>query len=397
MKIVFIAPFGIRPKGTVIARMVPLAAELQGLGHDVVIVAPPYTNPEDSGKTEVVRGVTLRNVVLGPRHKALAAPLLAWRLLCAALAEKPDLVHLFKPKGYGGLAAMLMLSMKRCGIKFPPLLVDTDDWEGKGGMNEILPYSPVEKRIFAFQEQWLLRHADGVTVASRGLETLVRGVGVPPEKVLYLPNGVEEKPPGDGKTVRERLGIPTDAQVVMLYTRFFEFGQERLHALFAEIFRQLPAVLFLVVGTGRKGEESMLVKAAEEAGFAHALIMAGWVEPGEIPGYLATGDVAVYPFDDTLVNRTKCPAKLTELVSAGVPVVADRVGQLAEYLAPSAGQLCEPGNWGEMAAKVVELLHDPVNRRSVGSGQRRYLIDAFGWPVLATRLHNFIGLSRQGA
>ena len=41
MKIVFIAPFGIRPKGTVIARMIPLAAGLQGLGHRVTIVAPP--------------------------------------------------------------------------------------------------------------------------------------------------------------------------------------------------------------------------------------------------------------------------------------------------------------------------------------------------------------------
>jgi len=47
MKIVFLAPFGIRPKGTVIARMVPLAAGLCALGHEVVIVAPPYTNTED--------------------------------------------------------------------------------------------------------------------------------------------------------------------------------------------------------------------------------------------------------------------------------------------------------------------------------------------------------------
>ena len=95
MKIVFLAPFGIRPKGTVIARMIPLAVELQALGHEVVIVAPPYTNPEDSGKTEQVRGVKLCNVALGPKSKALSAPVLAWRMLRAALAEKPDLVHLF--------------------------------------------------------------------------------------------------------------------------------------------------------------------------------------------------------------------------------------------------------------------------------------------------------------
>lgn len=397
MKIVFIAPFGIRPKGTVPARMVPLAAELQNLGHKVVIVAPPYTNPEESGKTVTVRGVTIHNIVLGPKNKFLATPILAWRLFRAALAEKPDLIHLFKPKGYGGLAAMLLLSLKRSGMKFPPLLVDTDDWEGKGGMNEILPYSQVEKRFFAFQEMWLLANADGVTVASRGLEALVSGVIASPEKVLYLPNGAEEKPPRAGKPVRERLGIPADAPVVLLYTRFFEFGQERLHALFAEIFRQLPMVLFLVVGKGRRGEEAMLGKAATEAGFAQAMIMAGWIDPGEIPGYLAAGDMAVYPFDDTLVNRMKCPAKLGEIVTAGVPVIADRVGQLPEYLAATPAQLCEPGNWREMADKAVELLRDPLKRRDVGNAQKRYLIDTFGWPVLASGLNNFIGLFRRDA
>ncbi len=41
MKIVFLAPFGIRPKGTVIARMLPLAVELQKIGHSVTIIAPP--------------------------------------------------------------------------------------------------------------------------------------------------------------------------------------------------------------------------------------------------------------------------------------------------------------------------------------------------------------------
>jgi len=31
--------------------------------------------------------------------------------------------------------------------------------------------------------------------------------------------------------------------------------------------------------------------------------------------------VALYPFDDNLINRTKCPVKLTDLLYAGIPVV----------------------------------------------------------------------------
>lgn len=133
MKIVFMAPFGIRPKGTLIARMLPLAVELQSLGHGITIVTPPYTNPEDSGKTKIVRGVKLVNVALPSAGKAMGAPIIAWRLLRSAQAEKPDLIHLFKPKGYGGLAAMLLIFCCRIGLPMPPLFLDMDDWEGKGG------------------------------------------------------------------------------------------------------------------------------------------------------------------------------------------------------------------------------------------------------------------------
>ena len=390
MKIVLLAPFGIRPKGTLIARMLPLAEELQALGHRVVIVAPPYTDPEDSGKVETVRGVTVRNIVLGPRNRALAAPFLAWRLFRAALAEGPDLVHLFKPKGYAGLAAMLQICSDRLGISMPPLFLDTDDWEGRGGMNEQHGYSVAEKRLYAFQEQWLPPRARGVTVASRMLEESVLGMGVGRERVFYLPNCVDGLLPGDGQRSRAKLGIPAGAPVLLLYTRFFEFSQEKLHQLFAEVCRRVPGVRLLVVGKGRHDEEAQLRTAAARHGFANALVMAGWVEPTDLPDYLAAGDVAIYPFADTLVNRAKCPAKLTELLRAGVPVVADRVGQISEYVAPEIHELlCAPGDWQEMAGKCVALLGDAGRRSRVASTGRAYILETFAWKRYAPLLHNF--------
>lgn len=388
MKIVFLAPFGIRPKGTVIARMLPLAVELQNLGHTVTIVAPPYTNPEDSGKIEAVQGVKLVNVTLPSGGKAVGALPLAWRMFRAALAERPDIVHLFKPKGYGGLAAMLHVTLQRLGLRLPPLFLDTDDWEGKGGMNDLLPYSPMEKRLFAFQEQWLSRHAAGVTVASRELEQLVGGIAS--QYILYLPNCVESSPREDGRFVREMLGLATGTPVVLLYTRFFEFSQERLYKVFAGIYHHVPTVRFLVVGKGRNREEELLMLAAHEQGFGEALIMTGWLEPEVIKKYLAAADVAVYPLDDTLINRAKCPAKLTELLVAGVAVVADRVGQAAEYIqSPHSGILCNPASAEEMVKEVVRLILDPQARLKLGETGRTRLLECFNWHAAAAKLDKF--------
>ncbi len=390
MKIVFLAPFGIRPKGTVIARMLPLAGELLKLGHDVVIVAPPYTNPEDSGKTETVRGVRLVNITLPNLGKALGALPMAWRMFRAAVKEKPDILHLYKPKGYGGLAAMLLICCARLGLRIPRLFLDTDDWEGKGGMNDLVDYSTAEKYLFAFQEQWLPPRMIGVTVASRMLEDAVLRMGLGREQVFYLPNCVDDLPPGNGQKIRERLGIAPEAPVLILYTRFFEFSQEKLYDVFAKIFGRVPEVRFLVVGKGRYKEEEQLIAAGREHGFADALVMAGWVESQEILDYLAAGDVAIYPFADTLVNRAKCPAKLTELLRSRVPVVADAVGQICEYIEPEvSGILCAPDNWQDMVDRTVELLQDSELRLSLGDAGRRHLLDRFNWRQFADQLCGF--------
>jgi len=390
MKIVFLAPFGIRPKGTLIARMLPLAVELQGLGHRVTVVAPPYTNPEDAGLVETVRGVTLRNVTLGPASKPLAALSIARQMYAAARDERPDLVHLFKPKGYGGLAAMAMVALKETGIRQSPLFVDMDDWEGRGGMNALHPYSAAERLVFQFQDDWLPPRARGVTVASRTLQTRGWSLGIAPERLLYLPNCIEDLTPVSGSAARQRLGIPADAPVLLLYTRFFEFGQDKLHRIFAEVYRRVPGVRLLVVGKGRNREEELLLAKGGELGFAPALVMGGWLEPADIPAFLAAGDVAIYPFADTLINRAKCPAKLTELLRAGVPVVADAVGQLAEYIKPGvSGLLCDPDHWQEMADRVVDLLLDPARGKELGTVGRNYLLQRFAWRDHAARLDRF--------
>ena len=380
MKIVFLAPFGIRPKGTVIARMLPLAVELQRIGHSVIIVAPPYTNPEDSGKVELLRGVRLVNVVLPACGKVLGALPLAWRMFRAAISENSDLVHLFKPKGYGGLAAMLLLLLNRLGMRMPPLFLDSDDWEGAGGMNDLHAYSSMEKKLFAFQEKWLSRNAAGVTVASRELEKLTTELGVPASRIMYLPNCVESRTLGNGQEVRKMLKIAPETQVLLLYTRFFEFAQERLYLLFREIRRLSPKLHLLVVGQGRNREETLLLEASERMCFHDALSVTGWIDPGEIPDYLAAANMAVYLLDDTLLNRAKCPAKLTELLMAGVPVVADKTGQAAEYIESSkTGILCKPGDWQEMAAAVSFLSCNASKRREIGEAGRQYLLENFSW------------------
>jgi glycosyltransferase involved in cell wall biosynthesis len=372
LRIVMIGPFGLRPRGTMSARALPLAKALARRGHQVVLLMPPWQNPEDAGRRWEEDGVTVENIALPARTPLLFHLLTALRLARRALSCQPDVVHLFKPKAYSGLVHWLLWRRPRR----PRLVVDTDDWEGPGGWNDLAPYSPAQRRFFAWQERWGLTHADAVTVASRTLQSLVWALGVPPDRVLYVPNGIS---PVDAAP---RVA-PPPPPTVLLYTRFFEFPVERVVDLLRRVRRAMPATRLLVVGEGLFGEEERLLELARQNGLTEAIEYAGWA-PEELARHFARAHLAIYPFDDTLINRTKCPAKLVELAAAGIPIVAEAVGEIPQTLRHGeTGWLVEAGDVAGFAGAVVRLLEDAPLRERLGRAAAQDVQGRLAWERLA--------------
>lgn len=373
LRIVMLAPFGIRPKGTLLARMLPLAQALTQRGHLVSIVAPPVHNPEDAGTRHLYGAVPVSHTALPRIPGPMAVIEQSFTMLRLALPEEPDLLHLFKPKGYGGLAA-LGAPMARI-----PLVVDTDDWEGPGGWNDLLPYSGYARRLFAWQERDLPRRAAAVTVASRTLESIVWAMGVDPGRVFYLPNGLEL--PSSGLHPVAKRDDPTP---LLLYTRFWELNLSEVGALLAAIHRARPAARLIIVGRGERGEEQQLLAMAERDGFSVLLDYRGWLEPAQIPATLAEAGIALVPARDTLINRARCSAKLLELMGAGLAIIASDVGEARTFVEHEiSGLLIAPGDPAAFAAAAVRLLDDSALRQRLAQGAQT-AVAHFRWERLAT-------------
>ena len=56
LRVTFVAPFGLRRKGTTRARVIPLAAALAARGHRVRVVVPAWDSPEDWGRRDRLPG-----------------------------------------------------------------------------------------------------------------------------------------------------------------------------------------------------------------------------------------------------------------------------------------------------------------------------------------------------
>lgn len=384
LRIVMLAPFGIRPKGTLSARMLPLAQSLVRRGHHVSIIAPPVNNPQDAGRHDCYDGVFVEHTALPkwPGPPGVAEQVMA--LVRPALAARPDVLHLFKPKGYSGLAALLAWVVAP-GL---PLVVDTDDWEGWGGWNDLLPYPWPARALFAWQERDLPRRAAAVTVVSRTLEAQVQGFGVPPERIVYVPNGMHAMQPAP---LRESSSQPT----MLLYTRFWELDVRDVVATLVGVAQHIPHVRLLVVGRGERGEEHDLLRWAQRAGVAANIDYRGWVEPEHIPSLLQLATLALVPINDTLINRARGLAKLLELMAASLPIVAGRVGQVAEYLEDErSGLLVPPADSGAMAAAALRLLGDAQLRHSLGAAARERATHLH-WDVLAEDVERAYAIARR--
>lgn len=380
-----LAPFGLRPKATLSRRALPLASELVRRGWRVHILAPSDLWPADAGLSTIIEGVTVEHGPLARSPGPLALIESAAWMARRAFALRPDLIHLFKPKGYGGMAA-LALRRIRPGV---PLVVDTDDWEGRGGWNDRLPYSRPIKLLINWQERALPRQAHAVTVASHTLGRQVAGFGVPIERITYLPNGVHvpARPLAPRSIARATLDIDETTPTVLLYTRFWEFGLPQVVACLVGLVAQRPDLRLLVIGAGENDEQDRLNALAQRAGVAEALDNRGWADERLIAAALAASDVALYPMDDTLLNRAKCSAKLTEQMQAGLPVVAARVGQVAEYIEDGqSGLLVAPGDGGALARGVIALLNQPQQAAALGQAARRRIEQHFAWPLLVDAL-----------
>ena len=383
-RITMLAPFGIRPKGTLLARMLPLAGALVRRGYAVTIIAPPVQNPEDAQTRVDHSGVPVVHTPAPTLPGAFGVAQQVWALARAAHAEQPNLVHLFKPKGYSGLATLLLRTLH----PHIPLVVDTDDWEGWGGWNDMLPYPYLAKLLFAWQERDLPRRAAAVTVASRTLQTQVWGRGVEPHRVMYVPNGIEGSGVGQLKTQHSKL------KTLLLYTRFWEFDLPPLVTALVAIHQQRPDVRLLVVGKGERGEEVELRRLAGRAGIGAMIDDRGWAQPDDMPGYFAQSDVALYPIADRLINRAKSPAKLLEQMAAGLPIVAMHVGEVGAFIEHNqSGLLVPPGDPAAFARAVVTLLGDPQLRAQLGAGAQQRVATHFTWEHAANAVEQAYGVA----
>jgi glycosyltransferase involved in cell wall biosynthesis len=209
-------------------------------------------------------------------------------------------------------------------------------------------------------------------------------------RVYVVPNGVNpDRFPPDLK--------PSCPSAPRTFTVGFVGSLKPWHGLpvlveaFAMLHRQIPKTRLLIVGDGTERADLMADLSAR--GLLSAAHLTGMVSPSEVPGLLASMDVAVAPYPDQSQFYFS-PLKVYEYMAAGVPVVASRIGQLEELIQNEVnGILCPPGDGVALAAALGQLRWQPQLRVRLGQAGRTTVLENYTWDAIAQRLLNLCSMN----
>ncbi|MBV9930861.1 MAG: glycosyltransferase, exosortase A system-associated [Alphaproteobacteria bacterium] len=307
---------------------------------------------------ETIDGITFHRTAPPP---PAPSPLREWREIKALEARlgavvrdwRPDQLHVHSPV-LNALAALAVA--RREGL---PLLYEIRAfWEdaavGNGTGREGSPRYRATRAL----ETWAARRADAVAVICEGLRRDLAARGIPSEKILVAPNGVDMSlfgsPLGPDRDLARRLGLD-GADVVGFIGSFYDYeGLDDLVAAMPLLLATRPRAHLLLVGGG---PVEAALKARAAASPARGRIhFVGRVPHHAVDLYYSLIDILAYPRKAMRLTELVTPLKPLEAMAQRKLVVASNVGGHRELIEDGVtGTLFPAGDPAALAQALDRL------------------------------------------
>ena len=214
---------------------------------------------------------------------------------------------------------------------------------------------------------WALNQADRIIAVSTELARLAVELGVSPERVRVIGNGVDLTlfQPLDRKVARRALNIPEAAPLIVAV------GHLARVKGFDLVLRAMPAIAsahaglrFVIVGgaAASSGDYPAYLSAeVARLNLSDQVTITGAVAPAQVALWLSAADLFILASE-----REGSPNALREALACGCPVVSSDVGDARELLSAGAGlvvaERTRPEQWEKA---VLTALDRPWDRAAI--------------------------------
>lgn len=301
----------------------------ESLGHQVMLVCP-WTAKKTQGLNRQQAVVKAKGISWAGKlwlkqfAEILYNAVSFFRVGWACIVFRPDFIYeRYSAYHCGGVLASCLLGR--------PLVLEVNaTYSGKFGSRFPIHF-PIALRFF---ERKALRNATLVVVVSQALKECVVQQGVDPDRILVLPNAINEKkcaiaiekPPSSLEDLRKKVGLQSDFIVGFVGSLRKWHGIDFLIEAIPSILRQCPTCQFLIIGSGEMEEE--LKSFVRKEGLQSEVKMHPGIEHDSVFEYLRLMTIGLMPDS----NKFGSPMKIIEYMAMGVVPVAPDVGPVKEII-----------------------------------------------------------------
>ncbi|HEX3820827.1 MAG TPA: glycosyltransferase family 4 protein [Candidatus Sulfotelmatobacter sp.] len=396
MKILYVSQYFPPEMGAPAARASELARHWVEAGHEVSVltgfpnhptgIVPEEWRPRLRRLTydEDINGIHIYRTWLWPlpnrkaheRMRNYASFCISAALRGLAL-PRPDVVIASSPQLLVGLSGW-WLSFSR---QIPFVFEVRDLWPeslaavGASGEDSVLHQALAKVAAFLYEKANLI-----VVVSPAFKDHLIHRWHVPEEKIAIVENGVETdlfSPVLATVTnaLRRELGAESKFLVCYIGTMGNAHGLETLLDAASKLKREIPDVLFLLIGEGAEKEK---VRALAQV---RGLINVKFLDQqprDKIPAFISASDACLVLLKKTDVFKTVIPTKLLEFMSCARPVILGVDGQARQIVEESAAGLAiEPENSDALVSAINQLKATPALGKAQGEKGRNYIVRNF--------------------
>jgi glycosyltransferase involved in cell wall biosynthesis len=368
-----------------------LAKKLREKGVSVFMLTAKHARTEGEGFIEGIK--VHRLPVFGPKRIKPLTFALAASLFLLRNHRTYDMVHLHG--AYWRIVPIIWITKllgKKIVVKMT--LLGTDD------------LVTIRRRLFGFVLAGTVAMADAVVAINDGLANGYLQAGLPPERLIRIPNGVDTncfRPVGSTirQKLRETFAIPPGIPIVLFVGVVnWRKGVDLLLTAWPAVQEQFPEATLMLVGpistASRPHEHAFrqyLHTYVTNHGRSHHIRILR--QQAEVERFYQMADVFVLP------SRLEgLPNALLEAMACGLPVVATAVGGTPEVIKDNGnGVLVPPNDESALSSAMLRLIQNPALTQRFGKAARKTILAHYSMEAVVdqyVRLYNWLTDSAEG-
>jgi len=225
------------------------------------------------------------------------------------------------------------------------------------------------------KKKWLvagiLKRSKKLVVISNGLKEHYVSLGVPEERILVAPSGVDvdvfERITESKEELRKKLNLPLNKKIIAYVGKLKTMGKEKgvgeLDKTISDVKKNYPEAELLIVSKAK---------------------------PNEVPAYMKAVDILVmnYPNMEHYAKYMS-PLKMFEYMASGNPIVTTDLPSIREILNESTAYLFSPDNSEDLTKKISEMLEN-YNEAQVKASKATERVKEFTWKRRADKIIAFV-------